>query len=533
MLIAEVVGLGFMLLPTHFAPQVSRSQLPMSSIFGVLLFVEVYIGALAVNVWWWFIFRIFRERNPSWLQASFALFSIASVGLAFWYIERVWTRDSPTFELFDFLRASHLRSGVSPLTPLIFLGLAGFALLACYCWRKAMLEDRPLPKLFEPSKVDTASFRGVTNFWMKTIECVEGSELNLPGVGALALILLVAFMYFGVTKVRQAFSIDGMLFDILFMLFGFGVYLMFSLVLLRFIHIWLALRRLLRRLYSHPSRYSYKDLQLAPRPSHLDQQKISLFEPRPGLTAIEYALARVRAILRIVAEDKTNRPRPNLVVNINQRRDLEHTLADAEKKLEKVTGENDWISTVVARTELEATMAKLTGTVTSLFEPVWRIGSPPIRISPGSDDDKITTDGLLRQQAELFVAARVGDFLRHIFPQLTNLVGFAMPAVLALVLAVSVYPFPAHDTLLWVGWTVLFATIAISLYVFIGINRNPILSMINGTDPGQFNWDSTFTMHLVLFAVLPILTLLGAQYPHVLAGTFSWIGSIFGGGASS
>lgn len=101
-----------------------------------------------------------------------------------------------------------------------------------------------------------------------------------------------------------------------------------------------------------------------------------------------------------------------------------------------------------------------------------------------------------------------------------------------MMLAVSVYPFPAHDTLLWVGWTVLLATVFISLYVFIGINRNPILSMITGTDPGQFNWDSTFTMHLLFFAVIPVLTLLGAQYPHALAGMLSWIGSVFGGSSS-
>ena len=85
---------------------------------------------------------------------------------------------------------------------------------------------------------------------------------------------------------------------------------------------------------------------------------------------------------------------------------------------------------------------------------------------------------------------------------------------------------------MWVGWTVLLITIVISLYVFIGINRDPV-SACPGTDPGQFNWDTMFTMHLLIFAVLPILTLLGAQYPHVLAGTFSWIGSILKGGTTS
>ena len=95
----------------------------------------------------------------------------------------------------------------------------------------------------------------------------------------------------------------------------------------------------------------------------------------------------------------------------------------------------------------------------------------------------------LLDQAELFVASRVGDFVRNVFPHLINLIGSAMPAVLAMVLAVSAYPFPAHDTLLWVSWTVLLATVAISLYVFVSINRNPIVSMFS--EPTRANSTGT------------------------------------------
>jgi hypothetical protein len=125
----------------------------------------------------------------------------------------------------------------------------------------------------------------------------------------------------------------------------------------------------------------------------------------------------------------------------------------------------------------------------------------------------------------------VVDFLRQIFPQLMNLVGFSMAGVVAMMLAVSAYPFPASETLLWFGWVVLVLAILTSLSVFVGINRNPILSMITGTEPGHFNWDSAFTLHLLMFGIIPVLTLLGAQYPHALSGTFSWIGALFGSGA--
>ncbi len=551
MVIAEILGLGFLLLPIYIAPQLIQSHLPISTSFKSVLILEITTGAFVSLVWILCIIQMFRDGQNLGIRALSAAASLIVVVLALFYVAHLW-HHMPAFSLFDFIRATHLHNGVSPLMPMVFLSIAGTALVACHFWRMAMLEDRPLRGLVVPAPAEdeTASFRGVRSLQKQVVDFLEGSLKRVFSAWLVIILLITAFVYFGFGKVVGAFSIDGRRFDLLFIILAFAVYSGFSLVLLRFIFTWLALRQLLRRLYSHPSRYSYKNVQLAPRPSHLDQQKIHLFEARPGLSATEYALGCVRAIVRIAGEAKrtadeakitsvanTPPPRSDLADDIcgYTHTILEPTLETAEKDLGELWKQTDWSSTLAARKALYDTMAKLTGIVISLFEPAWRMSAhtPPLQMVLSSDDDKLTTDGKLRQQAELFVAARVCDFVRHVFPHLINMVGFAMPAVLAMMLAVSVYPFPAHDTLLWVGWTVLLVTIFISLYVFIGINRDPILSMFSGTDPGQFNWDSTFTMHLLLFAVIPVLTLLGAQYPHALAGTFSWIGSVFGGGGSS
>src|SRR5207253_1793235 len=89
----------------------------------------------------------------------------------------------------------------------------------------------------------------------------------------------------------------------------------------------------------------------------------------------------------------------------------------------------------------------------------------------------------------LFVAARVVDFLRQVLPQLLNLAGFSMVGALTMTFAVSGYPFPGHDTLLWFSWLVLFSVIAMVLVVFIQMNRDRVLSMLAGTTPGQLNWN--------------------------------------------
>jgi len=554
MLLAEIVGLGFALLP---AVVIARAARPAPSVFsfltqfvwsvffafgwprGVVFGFEILTALLVLAVAIFSTIRMFRSFVRWPVTFWWVIVAASPIGLALWFILHQWTQTPLSFALYTFLRAAHLHSGVSPLTPLIFLAVAGFALVAGSFWRVAMLEDRPLPSLIPDDVVETASFRGVVARWKRVATFLENSMFHVPGAWLLVLLLFAGFTYFWFGKVYSAFSIDGRRFDLLFILLGFGVYAMFSFALLRFTFTWIALRQLLHRLYFHPSRYSYKNLQLAAQPTHFDRQKIRLYESRPGLTAVEYGLGCVRAMLRI-AKRKANPSWPNsppngLVADIIQAGPaLEATLGEAEGQLDDLLKAINWTTAVSKRKSLYAKMATLTAMVMALFEPVWRKdpGAPLLDVNLNPPGDKATTDRMLVDQAELFVASRVGDFVRNVFPHLINLIGFAMPAVLAMVLAVSSYPFPAHDTLLWVSWTILLATVAISLYVFISINRNPIISMFSGTDPGQFNWDNTFTMHLVLFAVIPILTLLGAQFPQALSGTVSWIGSVFGGGGN-
>ena len=554
MLLAEIVGLGFALLPvvvvmrsgrdyptvlslfTHFHWKVLFSFGSLRGIafsFEILAAIMVLVAAIVTT------FRMvgsFEVTSPTaWW---WVLLAACPLVLSSCFIGHLWIRPPVAFGLYAFLRATHLHSGVSPLMALIFLGSAGFTLIGGGTWRVMMLEDRPLPQPFLSALGETASFRGVAVVWTRVVDLLEhpAKEVILAA-SVLVLSLGFAFIYFGLRKIGLAYSIDGEQFDILFILLAFGIYTMFSLALLRFAFAWYALRHLLRRLYFHPSRDSYKNLQLAAKPTRLDLKQIRLYEARPGLTAIEYGLGRARAIIRIAREADVKRPIPDLVSDIVNCKDLETTLINAETQLEAVLEDRDWSANVAARRTLYATMINLSSIVVSLFEPVWRMSARqplllPLRVTVNSVEDKPTVDRVLLEQAELFVAARVADFARHVFPLLINLVGFAMPAVLAMMLALSVYPFPAHDTLLWVGWTVLLTAIAVSLCVFVSINRNSIISMISGSDPGQFNWDSTFTVHFLLFAVFPILTILGAQFPHALTGIFSWIGSIFGGGAS-
>jgi len=202
---------------------------------------------------------------------------------------------------------------------------------------------------------------------------------------------------------------------------------------------------------------------------------------------------------------------------------LAQRITDAESGLQKVLdAEADGNRAVAVRERngLERIMVRMDQDVASIFEGQWRLSGLG---APATMPRRLTEEG------DLFVAARVVEFLRTVFPQMMNLAGFGMVSVLAMMLALSAYPFPGHDTLLWVSWIVLLSYSAATMTVFVQINRNRIVSMLSGTDPGRFNWDSAFWVHLLLFVLIPVLSLLGAQFPHALGGIFAWIGSLFGG----
>jgi hypothetical protein len=170
-------------------------------------------------------------------------------------------------------------------------------------------------------------------------------------------------------------------------------------------------------------------------------------------------------------------------------------------------------------------MNDLSRQVTAIFEPRWRLDRED-RCTANPATDQL--DESLLRNGELFVASRVVDFLHQVFPQLMNLVVFTSVGLLAMMLAASSYPFPQRDTVAWLSWIILLGVIVVFVVVFVQINRDRVVSMLSGTTPGQLNWNSGFVWQLVVFGLLPILTLLGAQFPHALQGVFSSFGGLAG-----
>jgi hypothetical protein len=47
------------------------------------------------------------------------------------------------------------------------------------------------------------------------------------------------------------------------------------------------------------------------------------------------------------------------------------------------------------------------------------------------------------------------------------------------------------------------------------MDRNPALSLISGTNPGEITLDKTFWANFTLYVVIPVLSLIATQFPEV------------------
>jgi hypothetical protein len=73
------------------------------------------------------------------------------------------------------------------------------------------------------------------------------------------------------------------------------------------------------------------------------------------------------------------------------------------------------------------------------------------------------------------------------------------------------------------NWTLIFAFVSVALYMSIQMNRDTLLSNLNGTKPGQLNWAREFITRIFLYVVIPILAFLGVQFPDTLTQIFGFL----------
>ena len=502
------------------APGAVTSAFALALAVTVLLFAAAAIWALARD-----IARSVRNVQGEFLKTlirSTLPFAVSFLLLGYAYCASIFTWHRPAADEFAhdrvaalllFFRAANLRDGVSPLSAILLVGGAGLVLLVCSVRRLNLLEQCQIRSGFLSFGTTEKSWLGVGELEHRLRERLEGAPIELPGGSLFALGGVMIVGWFLV--IASGKSIDGRWFDFLVGFAALGVFAAQSWALLRLVYGWRALRRLLRRLYWHPTRVAYEEFQ-----KHLPGgQRLKLTEPPPTTTALEYSLERVRQIVALLADSSSAEKARSADLGQELRADVKE-VEDTVSNTLGAMARDDWSEAVWLRYQAERSLAHITRRVGVMVEPLWRLGDATRQ--PAEFEDKLS------EQGSLFVVSRVVDLLRQVFPHFQNLALFVTASILMMLLAVSSYPFGHRDTLLWIAWLAVGSAVGAMLYVFVSMNRDRVLSLLQGTTPGQLTWNSTFIAQVVIYGLLPVLGLIGAQFPGQLNQAFSWISNLAG-----
>jgi hypothetical protein len=520
--------------------------------------ISVLFSATSLGFLFYVIFRLLRailrklpgERNNKMMATSsdvwgypvLALFFVLTMALAVlvsWAL--LANEQSERIRmLFASMRSLDLLSGVSPLVPLFLISLAGFV------WSLVSYNRR---RLFEPaadyveSQADAIASESFSGFLplrglrmgrtrdlereiRRRIEC---SPFALKGctyvVGAIFLGGSFIFFLF-VRELEQPalYWFLGISFLLVSAVMWLGV--------LRFWSVWCEVQRLLKYVASTPLSGACKRF----RKTYPTPLKLDLASPVPALAAQAHCIEQVfalhesakdmvaaQAVLYMagtgtsgittssgsVAATGVTVPYPGLVYisssSFSQRAKQAEVLLQFAQKAHV---EHDQPNTAFFQWACRAPLASVAATVSSIVDGWWSQSQRP--------------SGSVCEMAESFLVGRLVHFLGYVLPQLQHMIAASMVGVLLLLLAVNSYPFPPHDVLVWLNWAVVLAFVAITLGVFIQMNRDPVLSHLNGTTPGKVNWDGEFILRVFTYGVIPIVTLLGAQFPDSIGHILSY-----------
>jgi hypothetical protein len=473
---------------------------------------------LVVSIASWMIggARDFRGYPQALLALTVGVAMIAVVGLG---LIEIFGQPSLENQVFFFLRATELTSGVSLLLPALLIGLAMFLSFLAGVRRLNLAERMPcLPgpqqQIGEAEQFlrfdhgQAKSFAG-----LKALEDRVKDLIVCPvfGVRCAKLAAILTFIvYFRLFLYHFIPSVDGRWFDLYFEVAFYLSPLLLVWAFLRLFWLWAALRKLLRRLSWHPL-FSQYAATLSDEKRLATLPRIDLMTPAPTFTALSASARQARQFFRgLKLSPEMSRTKQR----------IRQLVEEAETGLSLALhfdSQGHWQEAVQNRYRSQAALAELTEPVTALLEDSWQ--------TPNGEEAKA---GSWQSEGRFFLLVHVAAFLQYIFAHLQNLVALVTAGLLLLLLAANSYPFQPREPLLLFSWVTILAAVALTLVIFVQMSRDKVLSLLAGTTPGKLTVTRDFVLRVLIHGVIPIVALLGAQFPSALRQIFSWL-SIFEG----
>jgi hypothetical protein len=487
----------------------------MILVFTLGAFIWLMVG---VSMWVISGWRHFHGRIWVLLGLVVCAATITFVGLGLY---KVYFGFETPEKVFFFLRATELTSGVSVLLPALLIGLAAFLSFFANLRRLNLAERMPCLRspLQRPDEASqflrfdherAKSFEGLKSLEDRVKEMIVCHSFGVPGAAAITVLVSIAYWHF----FQKHFipSVDGRQFDRFFELAFYVVPLMLVWALLRFFWLWVATKRLLRRLSWHPliSQYAARHSE-EKRFASLPQ--IDLMTPTPTYSALSLSVRQARLFFNALKLGPGQAEERKRIGRLVEEAESELSLALA------ADAKGDWQKAVRKRRYSQAALAELTERVSGLLEDSWRAA------------DAEGSDAGWRDEGKFFLVSHVVAFLQHIFAHLQNLVGLVTMGLLLMMLAAISYPFQPREPLLLFSWVAIMTSVVVTLFIFLSANRDKTLSLLTGKSPGKVNVTRDLVFRVLIHAVVPVIALLGVQFPEAVRQIFSWLNFFEGKGS--
>jgi hypothetical protein len=408
--------------------------------------------------------------------------------------------------MFFALRAISLSNEVSPLLPIELL------LFMYYMWawtfiRKVRLSESKQVEIPTLDLLGPAG-HGLEDYLIDLRAATDDIVFN-PQVAKAISMGFGAVILFVLRPWETLRSVEGGIYDGLFIVLVVVVCLVIVLVWGRYLYIWNRLRRILRGLERTPLRWAfsrfpntyawsplwYEDAER--RAYAISARSVECFQAlvaRGGFGVLGLPLSGevTQAFQRVVSldtDDADENQRSAAVYKLQRifvgitRRILDHDLRDR------------WL-----REGGSDTLDKTNNS------------------APKKDADPAYQCRLL---AEEFVALRFVGLIHYQSAQLKNLVGLLGIGFVVAVLAVGSYPFLAARQCVWSLAAVFVVFGAAVIVSFAQMDRDAVLSRLNGTVAGHL--DLSFYLRALSYGGLPLLTLLASQFPSFGRSLVTWL----------
>jgi len=158
--------------------------------------------------------------------------------------------------------------------------------------------------------------------------------------------------------------------------------------------------------------------------------------------------------------------------------------------------------------------------------PRWLAETEPPGESP--EPPESTTESRLKKTvlpqstelAEEFVCLFYYNFISSIFLRLRSILMSVAGMFVLLVLSFSSYPFEPKSSFHTLMTFVLILIVTLVAVVLSQMHKDPTLSRITNTTPGEMGW--SFWFRMTSFFALPLFTLLASRFPEIGGILFFW-----------